>query len=126
MEKVVYKVGEFTDFSGKRRQYIFAAVSVNSSDLVDFGSEKDPEKEVRLGLAIQKDGDVRNEELGKKIAYGKAMKDKSCIGKIYSTNKGMINYKLVNALLEQEAEYFENNPGRYIAGYDRALEKSRG
>ena len=53
------------------------------------------------------------------IALGKAKKDKSCIGKIYSTCKGFINFPMVNSVLDQELHYFQSNPGRYIKGYDK-------
>ncbi len=125
-EKVVYKVDNFVDFRGETRQFIFAAVSVNTVETITITDDDDIEqmqKVVRLGVSVQKSGDILDTELGKKIAYGKAMKDKSCVGKLYATDKGMINSRLVEALLEQEAEYFKNRPGKYLAGYDKDMEK---
>lgn len=122
-EKVVYRVDKFVDYAGITREFIFAAVSIltESSDVIDFTSNKEVVKEVRLGVSVQRAGDLVKTELGKSIAYGKAMKDKSCVGKLYSTDKGMINATLVNALLEQEAEYFKNRPGKYLASYDKDM-----
>ena len=57
-----------------------------------------------------------------KIAEGKARKEKSRVGTLLSTSKGMINTKVVEALLEQELEYFKQNPGVYIKGYNRDKE----
>lgn len=125
MRKVVFKVDKFTDFAGKQREVIFAAVSQDFEGYVvdyndEWGDDIDVVKEVRIGISAQnpKD-DVVKTELGKVIAQGKAIKDKSCFGKIYSTDKGFINKTMVDALLEQEVSYFKQNPGKYLAGYNR-------
>jgi hypothetical protein len=135
MEKIVYKVSDFTDFAGQTRQVVMAAVS-GGCEIEVFGGDSflTPSdiiiKEVRLGVAVQNPSDVHlipNVERAKIIAAGKARKDKSCFGKLYSTDKGFINNKLVDAFLEQEMEYFKQNPGKYLKGYnnDKALfEKS--
>ena len=55
------------------------------------------------------------------IAVGKSLKGK---GKyLLVTDSGLINTKMVRALLEQEADYFKRNPESYIAGYNKAAEK---
>ena len=64
--------------------------------------------------------DTFNEELGKEIALGKALKRPS--GVLYASKAGMINTDLVDALISQEMLYFENNPGAVLAGYDKAKE----
>ena len=129
MKRVVFKVDKFTDFAGKQREVIFAAVSQDFEGFVtDYNNSWDDDtdivKEVRIGISVQspKD-DVVNTELGKIIAEGKAMKDKSCFCKIYATDKGSINKTMVNALLDQELDYFKQNPGKYLKGYnkDKAL-----
>lgn len=138
MEKVVYKVGKFTDYAGNQREVIFAAVSIDLTkksrevlikidesnegvDIFDVEFELIP-KELRLGVAVQNIGDVANTELGKKIAYGKAMKEKSCFSKMYVTDKGLINKTVVDAILEQEFQYFQSNPGKYLKGYNHSKE----
>lgn len=115
MEKVVFKTGLFIDFEGNVREVIFCAISADGADSLT--------KVLKLGLSVRNVKDSYDEELGKKIAYGKAKKDKTCIGKLYSTNKGMINAKMVEALLEQELYYFKNNPGKYLKGYDAQKDK---
>lgn len=110
MSKISYKIDKFTDFSGKSREVIFCAVSVD---------EFSEYKSLRVGVSVQNVKDEINTELGKKIAFGKAMKDKSCCGILASSNKGMINAKVVEALLEQEMDYFKLNPGKYLAGYNK-------
>lgn len=65
--------------------------------------------------------DEFNETLGKTIAEGKATKYRNHA--LYAVDAGLINETMVKALLQQEAEYFKINPGRYLAGYDRDAEK---
>ena len=129
MEKVVYKIDFFTDFSGLKRQVIFCAVTLNKQTTIiedDIESDEDfefSEKYLSLGVSVQNPQDLKpNEELGKTIALGKAKKDKSCIGKLYTTNKGFINQKVVEALLEQEMSFFKNSPGMYLKGYNKDKE----
>lgn len=123
-EKVSYKVGKFTDFTGATREVVLCAISTEVIGLFydlknEDSSANDVVKEIRLGIAIQNTMDKANTELGKVIAYGKAKKEKSCFGKILSTSSGMINQKVVDALLEQEYQYFKQNPGKYIASYNK-------
>lgn len=133
-DKVVFKSGEFTDFTGKVRQVTFCAVSIEEDCVVTPIADlllNVPEvtsdltvKKIVLGVSVQNPGDNEvNLELAKTIAEGKARKFKSSLGALYSTNKGMINYRVVEALLEQELDFFSQNPGNYIAGYnkDKAL-----
>ena len=35
----------------------------------------------------------------------------------------MINTLMIDGLLEQELNYFQNNPGKYIKGYDQQKDK---
>lgn len=129
MEKVVYKIGSFVDFAGLTRQVVFAAVTVNKDAIIVDEDNEDEhefdfsEKHLALGVSVQNPSDIKvNTELGKTIALGKAKKDRSCIGKIYATNKGMINQPMVEALLEQELKYFQSNPGVYLKGYNKDKE----
>lgn len=127
MEKVVFKSDYFVDFAGETRQVIFCAVSTESNVYVTNSDDpwldtQDPEKELWIGVSVQNPRDLENEELGKIVAEGKARKLKSRYATIYASNKGLINYRMVNALLEQELEYFKQNPGKYIKGYDKDKE----
>lgn len=133
-DKVVFKSGDFTDFTGKVRSVTFCAVSIeedsfvnNIQDIlldVNVTNTDLVVKKIVLGVAVQNPSDdTVNLELAKTISEGKARKFKSSLGALYSTNKGMINYRVVEALLEQELDFFQQNPGNYIAGYnkDKAL-----
>ena len=119
MNKVQYISGTFTDFKEQERHFIMAAVSiVDKYTYVDTSDEKflDAPKCVSVGVSVCLPYDNFDEELGKKIAYGKAMKGTE--HRLYTTDEGLINTTMINGLLEQESEYFKKNPGRYLKGYD--------
>jgi hypothetical protein len=62
-----------------------------------------------------------DEEIGLKIAVGKALKDRSHW--IFTTDEGLINTGMVEGLLTQEIEYFKKNPGKYLKGYEESRKK---
>lgn len=124
--KVIFIVDNFTDFENNTREVIMAAVSseidgvVTSAPLDELViSEDEIVKEVRLGISVRRGEDEFDIEKGKQIAMGKALKEKSCFGKIFVTDKGFINNAVVEAFLRQEMAFFKQNPGKYLAGYDR-------
>ena len=131
MYKVVYKQGNFIDYKGAQVNFILAAVSIPTNTVlvpVDEDGFEDPEKEqyestkiLSLGIAVQRSEDTWDEERGKQIAYGKAIKRRNHV--LAATDRGIINTKVVEAILAQEASYMQVNPGRYIAGYDEARDK---
>lgn len=132
--RVVFRNGVFTDYKGNQRQYIVAAVSertqnadgvcsmvIEDGDKPDEIIYSDTVKRLTLGFAICSPEDKWNEELGQTIALGKAVKRPSRV--MWVSHAGMINTDVVNALIEQEMKFFENNPGSIIAGYDEAQRK---
>ena len=140
--KVVYRQGSFVDFAGRTRQYIVAAVSellpnateVHTSEgnyvtptkfVVTEVSEdeyvaihSDVVKRISLGFSVCNPEDTFNEELGKTIVL--CISEKRPAGVHYATKAGMINTDLVESLITQEMQHFENNPGAVLAGYDKA------
>ena len=78
----------------------------------------DLEKYLFIGMSIRNPEDKYDEEIGKRIAVGKALNGKG--KQLYASHAGLINTKMVQALLEQEAEYFKRDPQSYIAGYRNA------
>ena len=127
--KTEFKIDKFKDYTGTEREFILAAVSVPIvGDFRMFGPDiEDPEyDEIRLpfekylliGISVRNADDTYDEEIGKKIAVGKAMKMKG--KQIMFSYAGLVNTKVVKALLEQEAEYFKRDPQSYIAGYRNA------
>lgn len=120
MNKVQYISGSFIDFKGQERKFVMAAVSiVDNEAYVDYSESEnfvDTPKCVSIGVSVCLPYDKFDEELGKKIAYGKATK--SVEHRLYATDEGLINTTMITGLLEQESEYFKKNPGRYLKGYD--------
>lgn len=125
-DKVRFKSGEFTDFLGETRQFTFAAISYETEEVVGYEVDNKEEtisqlvddfKRLDLGVSVCNVGDEYNEELGRTVAEGKARKTPfACI---VSDNKGVINEAVVEAMLTQEVEYMKQNPGKYIAGYNK-------
>ena len=125
MRKVEYKVDSFTDYTGVERKFVLAALSISDESSI-YIEESIEEiefayKVLTLGISVCRANDTFNEELGKKIAEGKANKYRNHA--IYTTDSGLINATMVKALLEQEATYFKANPGRYLIGYDKDKQK---
>lgn len=143
-ERVETLVKSFTDENGEVRHFVIAAVSevlprnIGESYMAS-GDEDEDEcelshevvcydewdsetidyvvKSLRLGWAICNPVDTFNEEIGKQIAIGRARKNGTAA--LYATKLGYINTKVVRAFLEQEAEFFMENPATMIAGYKR-------
>jgi len=130
--KSIFKHDTFVDFTGATRNFCIAAVSQEENtalllavnELTEKTEVALPTKSLRIGVSICHPSDVTkySKELAETIAEGKALKDSSAVGQIYSTDRGFINTKVVNALLEQEAEFFKQNPDRYITGYRKQKE----
>jgi len=122
-ERVVYRHDVFIDKNGIERPFCFCAVS-NEMICTVCKIDSTEEKRIRvlfIGLSVLHSSDVNSKvyskELAEKIAYGKASKDKSRVGKISTETPGFINNKVVETLLEQECNYFKLHPEKYIKGY---------
>lgn len=126
--RIEYRIGEFIDFAGRARKYVVAAVS----ELVDCACVTtvtqdgnlimdDVVKKLSLGFAICNPEDKWDEELGKKIALGKAIKRPARV--MYASHAGMINTEVVNALINQEMKYAEKAPSTVFKGYETAERK---
>ena len=135
--KTEFKIDKFVDYAGVEREFILAAVSVplplkadvyvpDPESYIKYGDSfayfddfaVPTEKYLLIGISVRNVEDKYDEEIGKRIAVGKALKGKG--KQIYASHAGLINTKMVQALLEQEAEYFKRDPQSYIAGYRNA------
>lgn len=152
-EHVEFITDSFTDYAGKVHQFVIAALSQNlpvrsgqlennpvESDCVpvthevgiyveDYGTEDymgTVSKVIRLGVSICNPTDTFDEKVGALKAAARAHDAKPAL---YASNPGVINTKMVKALLEQEAEYLKNNPENFIVGYadmrDRYLTRQK-
>lgn len=114
MKKVVFKEGTFIDFKGNEREYTMCAVSLPISES-DDNAGCDEVKQLRLGIAVRGEGDEYMRGIGMTEAEKKAMENPFNI--MRSTTTGVINQSVVEAILEQEGKFFEQNPGKYLATY---------
>lgn len=96
MKKVEYIVDSFKDFTGEERKFVMAAVSLHGEPEVYIEEDDEPI-----------DNDMKVLSIGVSVCRP----------------DDEFNETMVKALLQQEAEYFKVNPGRYLAGYDRDAEK---
>jgi hypothetical protein len=121
---------QFTDENGELRYFTIAAVSTPLEEskypvnhlMNCFGGPCEMQidevvKKVTLGYSVCKPGDTYSKELGETIALGRARKNGKAA--LYSTMRGYINTRVVQALLRQEADYFKANPEVWIKGYRR-------
>lgn len=121
-ERVEFRIDSFIDYTGIERKFVMAAVSLETD--AEVYEENDcwedeatcAPKKLSLGVSVCRPDDEFDEELGKTIALGKARK--STAHTLFSTDTGLINRGVVNALLDQEVAFFKQCPGKYIAGYN--------
>lgn len=118
--KSQFITGTFVDYAGNKRNYTMCAVSIPCDAEITIGNTYAcyGEKLLSIGVSVCSVADSLNEEIGKRIAYGKATTPRSMEHVMVVTHKGMINTMMVDALLKQEGLHFEKDPGSYIAGYD--------
>ncbi len=116
----------FVDFEGNERKFTLCALSQLDEDsticMAGYDDYYNIEvvKTLSIGYAVCSAQDTFKPELGKIIARGRAEVAEPLM---FVTDPGVINHKMVKALLEQEAEYFKMNPDHYIDGYARAKAK---
>lgn len=135
---------EFVDYKGEKHYFIIAAISQNfpkflnidkNSNNVKIGNDRTPvfyevneyiegygtteysisiTKSLRIGISICNPVDKFNESIGKAKAIARARMSDPVL---FVKNAGLINSKVVRALLQQESEYLKNNPELLIKGY---------
>ena len=142
-EYVKYVCGEFVDYEGATHKFVVAGVSVpepmtkdgylvsiegnpniyNSNGL--HLQEYNPIKGLMIGVSVCSPKDKYDEELGKKIAYSKAIniKDLDTHTALYTPIPGLINDTVVTAILNNYADYIKRNPGAVVKGYNSAEKK---
>lgn len=120
--KYLYKVDSFIDFEGKERKFVLLCATINDPLLVySVHNVIEAERYLNLGIALCNEVDEFDEQLGVKIALGRAQKK---LNHMIIFQKGsMINNDLVNTILERESAYLKKDPGFYIEGYDVAKDR---
>lgn len=126
---VNYLTGSFVNYAGQSQQVIICAITsepccsyryvVDEED--DEGMLFTPVKrQLNLGISIQNPNDSINEELGKKIAFGKAT---NATPVMVSTIPGIITKEVVDAVMTKTLKYVQNSPENYIATYAKSKAK---
>lgn len=111
-----YLIGNFKDFTGEIRDYVLCLLT-GTHNLDGVG------KEVSIGLSVCNHGDKFDDKIGKKIAKRKACYDELCLEWFQVYRNCTINTEVANSLLKSYAEYFENDPGMFIEGYNEEKEE---
>ena len=119
--KYLYKVDSFIDFEGKERKFILLCATINDPSLILNTQFTQAERYLNLGVALCNEVDEFDEQLGVKIALGRAQKKLNHM--IVFQRGSMINNDLVNTILERESAYLKKDPGFYIEGYDVAKDR---
>ena len=119
--KYLYKVDSFIDFEGKERKFVLLCATINDPSLILNSQFTEAERYLNLGIALCNKVDKFNEQLGVKIALGRAQKKLNHV--IVFQRGSMINNDLVNIILERESAYLKKDPGFYIEGYDVAKDR---
>lgn len=121
MKKVAEFIeGTFIDYKGDKREYTICALSCPIEEGDDKASDSEV-KQLRLGIAVRRDGDEYVRGIGMAEAERKAKENPFSV--LRSDTCGVINSTMVQAVLEQEAEFFEKNPGKYLAAYKADAER---
>lgn len=127
-EVVEYLCDSFIDFKGAEHKFILCALSRVDENVEVFFHDEDgfapSARTLTIGYSVCNTVDEFDEELGKKIAYNRAKSNKM-MPDIVATIPGIINTKVVLALLEQEAEYIKRDPNSIIPGYNEKVKKYR-
>lgn len=119
--KYLYKVDSFIDFEGKERKFVLLCATINDPSLILNSQFTEAERYLNLGIALCNEVDEFDEQLGVKIALGRAQKKLNHM--IVFQRGSMINNDLVNTILERESAYLKKDPGFYIEGYDVAKDR---
>lgn len=121
MKKVAEFIeGTFIDYKGDEREYTICALSCPIEEGDDKASDSEV-KQLRLGIAVRRDGDEYVRGIGMAEAERKAKENPFSV--LRADTLGVINSTMVQAVLEQEAEFFEKNPGKYLAAYKADAER---
>lgn len=112
---VDYREGSFVDFEGKDHYFVVCAVlreGIVSGTLTRILS---------FGVSFCNPVDKHNNELGKKIAYGRSVNVKNT--NILVGRAGLLNIDTVKYMLDNETSHIKQYPEQYSTAYTKAKEK---
>ncbi len=117
---VDYREGSFIDYENKEHYFVVCAV------LTERTVEDQLVRTLNLGVSLCNPVDKNNNQLGKKIAYGKALSERNT--NIILGRAGLLNIDTVRYILDNETNHVKQFPEQYSKAYVAAkikYEKSK-
>lgn len=112
---VDYREGSFIDFEGKDHYFVVCAVLKESTILDNLT------RILSFGVSFCNPVDKHNNELGKKIAYGKSINAKNT--NVLMGRAGLLNIETVKYILDNEVNHVKQYPEQYSVAYAKGKEK---
>lgn len=112
---VDYRGGSFVDFEGKDHYFVVCAVLREST------IRENVTRILSFGVSFCNPVDKHNNELGKKIAYGKSVSDRNT--NVLLGRAGLLNIEAVKYILDNETNHVKQYPEQYSVSYAKAKDK---
>lgn len=112
---VDYREGSFVDFEGKDHYFVVCAVLREST------IRGNVTRILSFGVSFCNPVDKHNNELGKKIAYGKSVSDRNT--NVLLGRAGLLNIEAVKYILDNETNHVKQYPEQYSISYAKAKDK---
>lgn len=121
MNNEIVLKSKFVDYAGKEHQFVIAGVKIPLKKDSDLEYDKElVNYALGIGVAICNPMDTFDEKVGTLKALGRAYK---YIPAIYTQFSGQLGDNVIKAFLQQEIEYIQKHPEKYIGGYLEAKDK---
>ena len=112
---VDYRERSFVDLDGKDHYFVVCAVLRESTIFENVT------RILSFGVSFCNPVDKHNNELGKKIAYGKSISDRNT--NVLLGRAGLLNIKAVKYILDNETNHVKQYPEQYSVSYAKAKDK---
>ena len=112
---VDYREGSFVDFEGKDHYFVVCAVLREST------IRENVTRILSFGVSFCNPVDKHNNELGKKIAYGKSVSNRNT--NVLLGRAGLLNIEAVKYILDNETNHVKQYPEQYSVSYAKAKDK---
>lgn len=112
---VDYREDSFVDFEGKDHYFVVCAVLREST------IRENVTRILSFGVSFCNPVDKHNNELGKKIAYGKSVSDRNT--NVLLGRAGLLNIEAVKYILDNETNHVKQYPEQYSVSYAKAKDK---
>ena len=112
---VDYREGSFVDFEGKDHYFVVCAVLKEST------IRENVTRILSFGVSFCNPVDKHNNELGKKIAYGKSVSARNT--NVLLGRAGLLNVEAVKYILDNETNHVKQYPEQYSVSYAKAKDK---